>query len=56
MCGIVGFVNDLAPEEKRRRLAPMMESVRHRGPDDAGIMSTSNCGGRVEAWSSLTYG
>jgi asparagine synthase (glutamine-hydrolysing) len=36
MCGIVGFHNPLGPDEKRRRVQAMMQSLLHRGPDDGG--------------------
>lgn len=33
MCGYVGFTDQHTPDEKKQILAPMMERIRHRGPD-----------------------
>ncbi len=39
MCGIVGFWarQPRAQDEARHRITAMRDTVRHRGPDDAGI-------------------
>lgn len=36
MCGIAGFVDSAPVAEKRSRVGRMMDSIAHRGPDDAG--------------------
>ena len=36
MCGFIGFTGALAPAEKEKILAPMMERIVHRGPDMGG--------------------
>jgi len=36
MCGIVGFWNRDGEAANEKLLKPMMERIRHRGPDDAG--------------------
>jgi asparagine synthase (glutamine-hydrolysing) len=46
MCGIAGFVSrkpDSDPSSLRD-LRRMMESIRHRGPDERGIFTDSHCG------------
>jgi len=36
MCGIAGFVSLIGGEPDPDRLAAMVATLRHRGPDDAG--------------------
>lgn len=36
MCGFVGFIDNRPPQDKKQILTPMMERIRHRGPDMAG--------------------
>jgi asparagine synthase (glutamine-hydrolysing) len=47
MCGISGFVSASPAAsgfEPRRRLAAMIRTLRHRGPDDEGIWNDDYCG------------
>ena len=47
MCGLAGFVilkRDGSDFDHRRRLADMIGTVRHRGPDDEGAWSDGICG------------
>lgn len=40
MCGIVGFIGSKAPvEEQRHWLDKAIESIRHRGPDEHGLLT-----------------
>ena len=36
MCGLVGYVG-VEPPVSRQRLVHMRDTLRHRGPDDAGL-------------------
>src|SRR5437868_2636087 len=45
MCGIVGFAHrDRQYEVPRRLIATMCDAIRHRGPDDEGILVDRNIG------------
>ena len=37
MCGIAGLLNFKEEKIDKKRLESMMESIRHRGPNDQGI-------------------
>ncbi|HEX5397980.1 MAG TPA: asparagine synthase (glutamine-hydrolyzing) [Verrucomicrobiae bacterium] len=42
ICGTVGISTLLKPEANRNRVAAMLRSMAHRGPDDAGYTATSS--------------
>lgn len=42
ICGNVALVRELEPEISRRRIAAMLRSMAHRGPDDAGFIATES--------------
>ena len=44
MCGIAGIYNFTGPEADRRLLAQMIATLRHRGPDHAGIHTDRRAG------------
>ncbi len=47
MCGIAGFLNsnrDQSPEVLDRTVARMVETLRHRGPDDGGTWTDADAG------------
>ncbi|KQT59904.1 asparagine synthase [Methylobacterium sp. Leaf456] len=44
MCGVVGYVGDPGPEESSALLRGMCEALRHRGPDDEGVMVLDGAG------------
>lgn len=44
MCGIVGIIGETKVEEARQLLSAMCDSIKHRGPDDAGIWHEGKVG------------
>lgn len=44
MCGIAGLINFKNKKIDLKRLESMMDSIRHRGPNDQGIVEFSNVG------------
>jgi len=37
MCGIAGFIDtDMSLDDKKKNLSLMLQTILHRGPDDAG--------------------
>lgn len=49
MCGLVGIIGSGASAPvSLRDLVRMLETVRHRGPDDEGLLGLRMSGGAVE--------
>ena len=44
MCGLCGIVNFNQERVEERELRPMMDRIRHRGPDDEGTFTLENLG------------
>ena len=44
MCGIAGLLNFKEEKIDKKRLESMMESIRHRGPNDQGIFEFGSTG------------
>ena len=44
MCGIAGLINFKGKKIDKARLLSMMQSIRHRGPNDKGIFESGNVG------------
>jgi len=44
MCGICGFISDINKDEKTERIQAMMDTLVHRGPDDASHYINENIG------------
>src|SRR5689334_11566643 len=48
MCGIAGFINTDGAPADLHVLGSMTDMVRHRGPDDRGVLAMSLCGGAAD--------